>query len=366
MKNKIAIFIPNLLTWDGKKPVIGGLERYVIALAELLKSMGYNVSFHQFANKDFNTSYLNYPIYGYETNPKQSHLTIERMENNAADQILYSSIVQQVRYKPGSICISHGVWWELPGSSPLAARKYYENHVLPALEKAEIIISCDYNFLNVSRAIYPNLADKKIRVIPNFVDTKHFFCQQKDKTKPLRILYPRRLSPERGFGILKDVITPLLAEFSNIEFQFAIDTNIPENLELFHAWRKKEPNNDRILYCHPDFHTMPKIYADSDIVVIPSLYSEGTSFSCLEAMAMGKAIISTNVGGLTNLIIDGFNGLLIHPSQKNLYLALRLLINNPSATSSLGTNALNTSRFFGRDVWEARWRQYINKIYPLK
>jgi len=35
-------------------------------------------------------------------------------------------------------------------------------------------------------------------------------------------------------------------------------------------------------------------------------------------MATNNAIISTNVGGLPNLIIDGYNGMLIHPKKEEL------------------------------------------------
>ena len=124
-------------------------------------------------------------------------------------------------------------------------------------------------------------------------------------------------------------------------------------------------SKERILYCHPDYQSMSNVYAEADIVVIPSIYSEGTSFSCLEAMAMGKAVIATNVGGLTNLIINGYNGLLIHPSIESLYQSLLYLIENPSVCTRLGEYAYTTSQAFTRQAWEARWRPCIHKIYPL-
>lgn len=365
MDKSLAIFIPNILTWDGKNLVIGGLERYMIALAELLTKMGYSVSFHQNAHEDFKVDCLKWPVYGYKANPRQLNKVMERMEKNVEGRVLYASIVQQTYFRPGSICISHGVWWELPGTSPSKAQQYYENHVASALEQSSLIISCDYNFLNVTRAIYPNLADKKIRVIPNFADSKYFYPRKKLEKENIRILYPRRLSPERGFRMLTEVIPQLLAHYPQLEFQFAIDNNIPEYLNLFHAWRDSMENKERILYCHPDYQSMPEIYSNADIVVIPSLYSEGTSFSCLEAMAMGKAVIATNVGGLTNLIINGYNGLLIHPSKDSLYEALRFLVESPIESSLLGKNAYATAQAFSRDAWEIRWQQCIDKIYPL-
>lgn len=365
MDNKLAIFIPNLLNWDGEKLIIGGLERYMLALAELLTKMGYNLSFHQNANHDFKNYSLDWPVYGYQADPCDLHKTIERIERETKGRVLYSSIVQQISYRPQSICISHGVWWEAPGSSPLQARKYYESHVERALKQADLIVSCDYNFLNVTRAIYPNLADQKVRVIPNFADSSFFYPRDHKINNKMRILYPRRLSPERGFGILKEVIPPLLDSFPHVEFEFAIDTNKQDYVDLFYKWRETITGKERIFFCHPDYQSMPDVYARSDIVVIPSIYSEGTSFSCLEAMAMGKAIVATDVGGLTNLIINGYNGLLVHPSKESLYQALLYLIENPTVCNRLGVHAHSTSQAFTRQVWATRWHYCIQKVYPL-
>lgn len=74
---------------------------------------------------------------------------------------------------------------------------------------------------------------------------------------------------------------------------------------------------------------MPEVYRRADIVLVPTCYSEGTSLSCLEAMASGCAVIATNVGGLPELIINRFNGLLIAPEAEALAEALTQLIEQP-------------------------------------
>ena len=58
---------------------------------------------------------------------------------------------------------------------------------------------------------------------------------------------------------------------------------------------------------------MPQVYRYADIVLIPTKAAEGTSLSCLEAMASGRAVIAGCVGGLSDLIVDGYNGLLLRP-----------------------------------------------------
>ena len=71
---------------------------------------------------------------------------------------------------------------------------------------------------------------------------------------------------------------------------------------------------------------MPAVYREADITVIPTLYSEGTSLSCLEAMASGNAVIATFIGGLPNLIIDEYNGLLISPEVGDLVDSISRLL----------------------------------------
>ncbi len=55
-------------------------------------------------------------------------------------------------------------------------------------------------------------------------------------------------------------------------------------------------------------------YADLDIVALTSL-NEGTPVSIIEAMASGRAVIATNVGGVADLVDDGVNGFLAKASD---------------------------------------------------
>jgi glycosyltransferase involved in cell wall biosynthesis len=57
---------------------------------------------------------------------------------------------------------------------------------------------------------------------------------------------------------------------------------------------------------------IPAFLSNVDIVVLPSLF-EGLGVSVLEAMAAGKAVIASRVGGLGELVIDGATGFLVAP-----------------------------------------------------
>lgn len=60
--------------------------------------------------------------------------------------------------------------------------------------------------------------------------------------------------------------------------------------------------------------TLKKLYSASDVFVLPSKL-EGFGLSIVEAMAAGKPVVATSVGAIPEIIENGKNGLLVHPSD---------------------------------------------------
>jgi glycosyltransferase involved in cell wall biosynthesis len=81
---------------------------------------------------------------------------------------------------------------------------------------------------------------------------------------------------------------------------------------------------------------IPEILASFDIFVLPSR-SEGFGRVNLEAMAMGKPVVSTNVGGIPEVVLDGVTGILVPPGNaKSLSHAIMRLLNDPRLRASMG------------------------------
>jgi glycosyltransferase involved in cell wall biosynthesis len=82
----------------------------------------------------------------------------------------------------------------------------------------------------------------------------------------------------------------------------------------------------------------PAIEACS-VYVLPS-YREGTPRTVLEAMAMGRAIVTTDAPGCSETVVDGDNGFLV-PVQdaEALAQAMRRFIEEPSLQTSMGARA---------------------------
>jgi glycosyltransferase involved in cell wall biosynthesis len=91
----------------------------------------------------------------------------------------------------------------------------------------------------------------------------------------------------------------------------------------------------------------PAIAACS-VYVLPS-YREGTPRSVLEAMAMGRAIVTTDAPGCRETVIDGENGLLVPPRDADaLYEAMLRFVERPELAEAMG----NASESLARKKYE--------------
>jgi glycosyltransferase involved in cell wall biosynthesis len=81
----------------------------------------------------------------------------------------------------------------------------------------------------------------------------------------------------------------------------------------------------------------PRIYAQLDVLVIPSLSPETFSRAAREALAYGVPVIASRVGALTEVVLDGVNGYTFPPGDEEaLRRILEELAQDPERLRSLG------------------------------
>lgn len=86
-------------------------------------------------------------------------------------------------------------------------------------------------------------------------------------------------------------------------------------------------------------HDLPRVFADLDAVVVSS-DNEGTPLSAIEAMAAGRPVVATNVGGLHDLIVDGETGRLVPPRDvQALSTAILDVLRDERHAASMGERA---------------------------
>lgn len=91
---------------------------------------------------------------------------------------------------------------------------------------------------------------------------------------------------------------------------------------------------------------LPQYYAASDFALLPSRdSSEGFGLVLLEAMATGKPVIGSRVGGIPEIVNHGVNGLLVEPNNVDqLASAMGLLARDDEARSRMGRSALEFAK----------------------
>ena len=98
---------------------------------------------------------------------------------------------------------------------------------------------------------------------------------------------------------------------------------------------------------------MNDVFNAADIVIIPTFFGEGSSLAALEAMACQKTIIASNIGGLNDIIIDGYNGFLIPPHAELFVSKILYLKDNKEVLKYTSRNALRLAReVYNKKRWE--------------
>jgi glycosyltransferase involved in cell wall biosynthesis len=86
-------------------------------------------------------------------------------------------------------------------------------------------------------------------------------------------------------------------------------------------------------------------YEQASVYVLPSFYREGTPRSVLEAMAMGRPVITTDSPGCRETVVDGLNGFLVPvKNSEALAEAMERFIKNPALIPGMGKESLRMAR----------------------
>lgn len=100
-----------------------------------------------------------------------------------------------------------------------------------------------------------------------------------------------------------------------------------------------------------------------DIMVFPSLFSEGCPLSMMEGMAMGKPVIGSSTGAIPEIIRDRENGILVPPaSAEHLVEALTLMIENTGLRKTLAENAAATMGHLSQDRESGEWLKIYETV----
>jgi glycosyltransferase involved in cell wall biosynthesis len=191
------------------------------------------------------------------------------------------------------------------------------------LQRARLVIAASNELADDARA----LGARDVRVIPSGVDLP---ARVGEEAHPPEVLYAGRLSPEKG-------VLELVEATERLNLVVAGDGPL----------RARIPGTQGFV----PHDELQGLYARAAVVACPSR-REGFGVACLEAMAHGRPVVATAVGGLRDLVVDGETGLVVPPRDPGaLRSALERLLGDPVLRRRLG--AAGRERARERFSWAA-------------
>jgi glycosyltransferase involved in cell wall biosynthesis len=202
----------------------------------------------------------------------------------------------------------------------------------------DAIIAVSNEQKNELSNIYHIANESKFTVIPLGIDLKRFTENQEEKRFVFRkenhldddeiaIAIVGRLAPIKNHQLFVKSIAQMKQQTGKKVRAFIVgDGQTRTQIEnLAHAFNLViSPNGSTTLKPDIRFSSWIKnvdyVYAGVDIVVLTSL-NEGTPVSLIEAQAAGKPIVSTNVGGIKDIVLEGKSTLLSAPDDEDAFMA---------------------------------------------
>ncbi len=219
----------------------------------------------------------------------------------------------------------------------------YKNRLFEkkALENADAILSVsDFTGKKTMQVFDLN---SEYEVIPNSIRIEDFQVCEKEP-EPNRILYFGSLIRKKGVLELAGIFNKVIERNSEAKLILAgrdvIDlvTN-QSTLELFKRRLSKEAEK-RIHYLGAlDYNKVRGELRKANVVVLPS-FAEAMPMTWIEAMAMEKALVTSNIGWAPEVMKEGKTGYMVEPQDHQLYAnRILTLIENSSLSKRMGQGA---------------------------
>ena len=367
---KVFLVCNYFMTPGSDKPEIGGIHTYIENLLTCMDAWGYPVDLFQYSSVPFEKQLgASCRVIGFVPGKNRNDLRplVKQAEASADlqhDLLLFSTSLMICRHHfHNSVAIQHGISWDVTTVHGLSPRFPFDQ-LLRSIQARVLIrqhrrisrmICVDYNYVNWLRS---QTVDRTLcyRVIPNFAEPMPPRTECNENS-PIRLLFARRFEKIRGVELLYTLLPRLLNRYPQLTVTLAGGGSMESDL------RQRFSNEPRITFTVYDAKQSVQFHRDYDLAIIPTIGSEGTSLSLLEAMAAGCAVVCSDVGGMTNIILDGYNGRIVAPDAAAFEQAICELIDDPAARLAMAERGRQTAAAaFSLERWQKQWRAVLEEF----
>jgi len=202
-------------------------------------------------------------------------------------------------------------------------------------------------------------------IIPNGIDLNHFstevapieeFCDGK-----LNILFVGRLEKRKGLDYLLRAYRRVKRTHPNCRL-IVVGPGVRFRRK-YERFVKRSGIEDVVFRGMVSYDDLPRYYKTADIFCAPATGGESFGIVLLEAMALGKPVVASNIEGYASVITSGKEGLLVEPKNEiALSRALMAVIDDEPLRHRMGERGLLTAREHSWDKIARRIADYYTKI----
>lgn len=183
---------------------------------------------------------------------------------------------------------------------------------------------------------------KNVKHIYNAIDVLDYAFPKLNR----RILFVGRLVPEKGIEYLCEA---------------CINANVPLDIigtgPLLNSLNKKFNNYNNINFLG-FMEDVSEQYQKGGVIAVPSICPDNFPTVLLEAMSFGIPAIASNIGGIPEIVKDGYNGRLFAPGDLNELTEEIDYLMTGNRMDLLGRNAIKT--IIGKFNWQSTVNSYID------
>ena len=195
-------------------------------------------------------------------------------------------------------------------------------------------------------------------IIPNGVDLDCFSCGVSPIDEfgdgKINILFVGRLEKRKGLDYLIEAHKHIKQEIPNSRLII-----VGPGTRLRNKYEKRVAQNglkDVVFVGCVSHDELPRYYKTADIVCAPATGKESFGIVLLEAMALGKPVVASNIDGYASIMTHGVEGLLVPPrDEKALAQALVSLMASESLRQQMGAKGRLTAA-------EYDWKRIVQRV----
>lgn len=223
---------------------------------------------------------------------------------------------------------------------------------------------------NVKFSLEGVVIENKIRNIPPMIDISRFTPKDSEKSKNPKLLYLGNLSRAKGIITLIKALKIINPDYPNMKLFLCLDIPVEEyyRRDLDIKNQIKEMGLEENIIPLGIVENLPDVMSQSDMFIAPFQNTQEPAdypLSILEAMACGLPVVSTNVGGIPEIVKDNEYGLLVEP-ENPVELANKIiyLLENDTIRMKMGQKGSTFVRNLNEDIVNKtleNYREICNK-----